>query len=69
MLAQASDWSFIMSTGTTVPYATRRFNEHVVRFNRLAQEVSAGAIDEAQLAVVEATDNIFPDVDYRVYAT
>jgi 1,4-alpha-glucan branching enzyme len=69
MLAQASDWSFIMSTGTTVPYATRRFNEHVVRFNRLAQEVSSGAIDEAQLSAIEATDNIFPDVDYRLYAT
>jgi 1,4-alpha-glucan branching enzyme len=69
MLAQASDWTFIMSTGTTVPYATRRFNEHVVRFNRLAQEVSGGAIDEASLTTMEATDNIFPDVDYRLYAT
>ena len=35
MLAQSSDWTFIMSTGTTVPYATRRFNEHIIRFNRL----------------------------------
>ncbi len=70
MLAQASDWTFIMSTGTTVPYATRRFNEHVVRFNRLAERGGRGAdtIDEAQLARLEATDNIFPDVDYRIYA-
>jgi 1,4-alpha-glucan branching enzyme len=69
MLAQSSDWTFIMSTGTTVPYATRRFNEHVVRFNRLAQQVSGDSIDEAALTALEATDNIFPDVDYRVYAT
>ncbi len=69
MLAQSSDWTFIMSTGTTVPYATRRFNEHVVRFNRLAQELSGGAIDEPALTALEATDNIFPDVDYRLYAT
>jgi 1,4-alpha-glucan branching enzyme len=69
MLAQSSDWTFIMSTGTTVPYATRRFNEHVVRFNRLAQELSGGAIDEGNLTTLEATDNIFPDVDYRLYAT
>ena len=69
MLAQSSDWTFIMSTGTTVPYATRRFNEHVVRFNRLAREVTGGAIDEAALTELEATDNIFPDVDYRLYAT
>jgi 1,4-alpha-glucan branching enzyme len=69
MLAQSSDWTFIMSTGTTVPYATRRFNEHIVRFNRLADELGRGQIDEVNLAAVEARDNIFPDVDYRLYAT
>src|SRR6185295_14269992 len=39
MLAQASDWPFIMRTGTTVPYATRRFNEHVIAFTRLYEEL------------------------------
>ena len=29
MLAQSSDWAFIMRTGTTVPYATKRTNDHV----------------------------------------
>ena len=28
MLMQSSDWAFIMRTGTTVSYATRRMNEH-----------------------------------------
>ena len=39
MLAQSSDWPFIMTTGSTVPYATRRFNEHTIRFTRLYQEL------------------------------
>jgi 1,4-alpha-glucan branching enzyme len=69
MLAQSSDWTFIMTTGSTVPYATRRFNEHTVRFTRLYQELKDGRIDEAHLADLEAKDNIFPRVDYRVYAT
>jgi 1,4-alpha-glucan branching enzyme len=69
MLAQSSDWAFIMSTGTTVPYATRRFNAHIIRFNRLADEVSHGQIDLDHLGALEATDNIFPDVDYRLYAS
>jgi 1,4-alpha-glucan branching enzyme len=69
MLAQSSDWQFIMSTGTTVPYATRRFNEHIVRFTRLYEDMREGRVDEAFLADVEARDNIFPDVDYRLYAT
>ena len=70
MLAQASDWTFIMSTGTTVPYATRRFNEHIVRFNRLADDLRQGRGRRARTsAALEAKDNIFPDVDYRLYAT
>jgi len=28
-----------MATGTTVPYATRRFNEHIVRFTRLYEDL------------------------------
>jgi 1,4-alpha-glucan branching enzyme len=70
MLAESSDWSFIMSTGTTVPYATRRFNEHVVRFNGLYEALrGGGALDEAALAGLEAKDNIFPNIDYRIYAS
>jgi 1,4-alpha-glucan branching enzyme len=69
MLAQSSDWTFIMSTGTTVPYATRRFNEHIVRFTRLYDEINRGQIDEVNLAVLESSDNVFPDLDYRIYAT
>jgi 1,4-alpha-glucan branching enzyme len=69
MLAQSSDWPFIMSTGTTVPYATRRFNEHVLRFNRLYDSLMKGAVERAYLEEIEGKDNIFPHVDYRVYAT
>ena len=69
MLAQSSDWPFIMTTGSTVPYATRRFNEHTVRFTRLYEEIRAGKVDEDHLADIEAKDNIFPHVDYRIFAT
>ncbi len=69
LLAQSSDWSFIMSTGTTVPYATRRFNEHIVRFNRLYSDLKAGKVEENRVAELESQDNIFPQVDYRIYAT
>ncbi len=69
LLAQSSDWTFIMSTGTTVPYATRRFNEHIVRFTRLYESLKGGRVDEAYVAELEGKDNIFPQVDYRIYAT
>jgi 1,4-alpha-glucan branching enzyme len=69
MLAQSSDWAFIMRTGSTVAYATRRVNDHILRFNRLFDELGRGRVDTAWLAEIEARDNIFPDVDYRLYAT
>jgi 1,4-alpha-glucan branching enzyme len=69
MLAQSSDWAFIMRTGTTVAYATRRVNEHIVRFTHLHDRVNAGTVSESWLAALEAKDNVFPDLDYRIYAT
>jgi 1,4-alpha-glucan branching enzyme len=69
LLAQSSDWAFIMTTGTMVPYAERRTNEHVLRFTRIYEGLLAGGVDEAWLRDVESKDNIFPDVDYRLYGT
>jgi 1,4-alpha-glucan branching enzyme len=68
LLLQSSDWAFIMKTGTMVRYAERRVNEHVLRFNRLYEDLKEGRVDEAWLAEVESRDNIFPHVDYRLYA-
>lgn len=67
LLAQSSDWAFIMRTGTTVEYAERRTNDHVRRFNRLYDDLLADEVDEAWLAEVEAEDNIFPAVDWRLW--
>jgi 1,4-alpha-glucan branching enzyme len=67
LLAQSSDWAFIMRTGTMVPYAVRRTRSHLMRFNKLYEEVKSGKIDADWLEKVEALDNIFPKIDYRVY--
>jgi len=68
LLAQSSDWAFIMKTGTMVDYAIRRTKEHVLRFTRLHDQVRSGQIDSGWLGWVEAKDNLFPEIDYRVYA-
>jgi 1,4-alpha-glucan branching enzyme len=68
MLAQSSDWPFILSTGTTTSYATRRVNDHIIRFNHLYDELKAGRVSEDFLRGLELEDNLFPDIDYRVYA-
>ncbi len=67
LLAQSSDWAFIMKTGTMVDYAVRRTKEHVLRFLRLNEQIRTGNIDEGWLSYVESKNNIFPEIDYRVY--
>ena len=67
LLAQSSDWPFIMKTGTTVEYATRRFKEHVASFLKLYDMVKGQNIDESFVSLLESHNNIFPDIDFRVY--
>ena len=68
LLAQSSDWAFIMKMQTATGYATQRVKAHVARFRRLVEELTAGRVDEAWLADLEARDNLFPHLDFRIYA-
>ncbi|WP_069791442.1 glycoside hydrolase family 57 protein [Cyanobacterium sp. IPPAS B-1200] len=67
LLAQSSDWAFIMRTGTMVPYAERRTKSHLLRLKKLEEDIWSGEIDSGWLQKVEAIDNIFPSINYRVY--
>jgi len=67
LLAQSSDWAFIMGTGTHTSYALRRTKDHLLRFNRLYEDIKSSSIDEGWLADIEYKDNIFPNIDYRVH--
>jgi 1,4-alpha-glucan branching enzyme len=67
LLAQSSDWAFLIKTGTAKHYATKRVTDHLLRFNRLYDEVAGGKVDEGFLANCEWRDNLFPDLDWRRY--
>jgi 1,4-alpha-glucan branching enzyme len=67
LLAQSSDWPFIMKSGTTVDYANKRITDHLARFNYLYDSLRKGKIDERYLTALEIMDNIFPDIDFRNY--
>ena len=68
LLAQSSDWAFIMKTGTMVEYARERTRVHVLNFNHLCELIKGNNIDEGWLSQIEKRHNLFPDVDYRVYS-
>ncbi|MFA4986130.1 MAG: 1,4-alpha-glucan branching protein domain-containing protein [Candidatus Brocadiia bacterium] len=67
LLAQSSDWAFIASTGTTVPYAVRRFRLHIDNFQRLRRMLADNSINESELSSIESRDSIFAEMDPTVY--
>lgn len=67
LLAQSSDWLFIITNNTMVDYAHRRIKDHIGRFTRLYNELNSGKIDRKFLAEIEEKDSVFPDIDYRIY--
>jgi 1,4-alpha-glucan branching enzyme len=67
LLAQSSDWAFIMKTGTMVPYAVKRTQDHILRFTRLYEQIKSNTIDVDFLGNCEWRDNIFPNINWRYY--
>jgi 1,4-alpha-glucan branching enzyme len=68
LLAQASDWPFMISNGSTARYARTRLETHLHRFDKLAEEIQKGEIDRDGLGRMEDLDNIFQSIDYRSFA-
>ena len=68
LLAQASDWPFILRTGTSPDYARKRVKDHLLRFIALHEQLTTTRVDEKWLNKIEWLDNIFPDVNYHYWA-
>jgi len=64
LLAQASDWQFILSTGAVPDYAERRFTGHCQDAERLLEGLRSGALEGAARLADELAqrDAVFPDV-------
>ena len=67
LLAQSSDWLFIITNGTMVDYAKKRIKDHIGRFTALYEQIKNDKIDEDFLKDISKKDNIFPDIDYMIY--
>lgn len=67
LLAQSSDWLFIITNGTMVDYAKKRIKDHIGRFTKLYEQIKSDSIDEEFLKDIYKKDCIFPEIDYRIY--
>ncbi len=68
LLAQSSDWAFILKAETMPEYAERRSRGHLGNFHRLYRLILEGRIDPEWLAGLESRHNIFPQLDPCVFA-
>lgn len=66
LLAQASDWAFLMKNEASRSYAERRTREHLERFDRV-WAVVAHEGDEGLLAEIDEADPVFSDLPWNLY--
>jgi 1,4-alpha-glucan branching enzyme len=67
LLAQASDWTFMMKTGSASGFAEKKFTSHISHFLALQREINSGLIHRHTLTSLENKNNIFHDIDYRIF--
>lgn len=68
LIAQASDWPFMMKMGSAAQFAETKFREHTNNFFMLCGDVHLGNIREALVVSLEKKNKIFRDIDFRIYA-
>jgi 1,4-alpha-glucan branching enzyme len=68
LLAQASDWPFMLRTGSSPDYARKRVKDHLLRFIALHDQLTSTRVDEKWLAEIERRDNVFPEINYGYWA-
>jgi len=65
LLAQSSDWAFLITTKTAKEYATKRTKEHIHNFLTLDNMLSSSNFDIDMIKWLEYKNSIFPDLNYK----
>ncbi|MEW5745184.1 MAG: 1,4-alpha-glucan branching protein domain-containing protein [Nitrospirota bacterium] len=65
LLAQASDWAFLMERDRAAAYAAGRIAVHRERFDRIFSMICGNGIDASVLGRIEAADPLFPWLEVR----
>jgi 1,4-alpha-glucan branching enzyme len=75
LLLEGSVWEFLTTTSQAPEYSNQRFIEHVAWFNDMAMTAEMASAEEpvdmmglARCRAYAMRDNLFPDLDYRLFA-
>jgi len=67
LLAQASDWPFMLKSGAGSTYAEQRIHDLLARFHYLWKAIREETIEPLHLRALEQLDAIFPHIDFRSF--
>ena len=56
-----------MFNGTLVVYANKKISDHIHRLFKIYEDFKNDMLDEAWISEIESRDNIFPEIEYRMY--
>ena len=68
LLAQSSDWAFLITTNTAREYSINRLKEHIGNFNTLYEALESDKVDARPLEMMENKNSIFGDLDFRIFS-
>ncbi len=68
LLAQASDWPFLITSGTAGDYPRHRVEQHLDRFAYLAQAIRHNTLCDTQLQDIWALAPLFPHLEYHHFS-
>lgn len=68
LLAQSSDWPFIVTMGTFSDFAAKRVVDHLENFYTLYNSFLSDHPKEHIVSTLEGKNNIFPDIHYKVFS-
>ncbi len=67
LLAQSSDWAFMLKHGGCEDFARRKVQEHLGNFTKIYDFLSCNTVSTEWLTRLEKKDRLFPWLDYRVF--
>lgn len=67
LLAESSDWPFMIKNHSAAGYAEKRLTGHIQNFLALQRGITAGDINAPALERLEGQNALFPDIDYRIF--
>ena len=70
LLAQSSDWPFLIHLNTAGSYPAKRIRDHLEAFHQLAQYLETGTVEDGMdlLPRLERSHPIFPELDWKIWS-